>query len=370
MKTRAAILRTQPGPWEIVELELDDPKEHEVLVKIAAAGVCHTDDHLRTGDHPAGHLPLCGGHEGAGTVVKVGSAVQSVAPGDHVVLAFIPGCGRCRWCASGKQNLCDNGAKLMLGSQLDGTFRMHLDGEDVAQMCLVSTFSEHTVVNENSCVKIPDHIPLVEASLVGCGVPTGWGSAVVGAQVQPADVVIVMGVGGVGINAVQGARHAGASTVVAVDPVDFKQKSALELGATHACATVAEAMEIVAPLTNGQGADSIIITIGVVETGHLAEAFPAIRKGGTMVCTGVGKATDVGLPVSMLELVMYEKRIQGVCYGSLASSKDIPRLISMYEAGQLKLRELVTKTYSLDEINQAVEDMHAGVNIRGVITFS
>lgn len=369
MKTRAAILRSQPGSWEVVDLELDDPKEHEVLVKMAAAGMCHTDDHMRTGDLPAAHLPLCGGHEGAGTVVKVGSAVQSVSPGDHVILSFIPGCGRCRWCASGKQNLCDNGAKLMEGSQLDGTFRMHLDGEDVGQMCLVSTFSEHTVVNEHSCVKIPDHIPFAEACLVGCGVPTGWGSAVVGARVQPGDVVVVMGVGGVGSNAVQGALHAGASAVVAVDPVPFKQDSAVKLGATHACATIEEAIAIVGPLTNGQGADSIVVTIGVVRSEHLAEAFSAIRKGGTMVVTGVGNATTIGIPVSIMEIVMYEKRIQGICYGSLSASKDIPRLLSMYDAGQLKLRELITRTYTLDEINQAVEDMHAGHNIRGVISF-
>jgi S-(hydroxymethyl)glutathione dehydrogenase/alcohol dehydrogenase len=367
VKTRAAVLWSQPGKWEITELDLDDPKEHEVLIKIHAAGICHTDDHMRTGDLPAAHLPLCGGHEGAGVVEKVGSAVQSIAPGDRVVLSFIPGCGRCRWCASGKQNLCDNGAKLMMGSQLDGTFRMHVNGSDVGQMCLVSTFSEYTVVNEHSCVKLDDDIPFDEAALLGCGVPTGWGSAVVAADVQPGDVVIVMGVGGIGHNAVQGAAHAGAAAIVAVDPVEFKRESAVTVGATHACATIAEAKEIVAPLTNGQGADSAIVAVGVVQPEHLGEAFSAISKGGTLVVTGVGRYDAIGVPVSIMELAMFEKRIQGVCYGSLSASKDIPRLLQMRRSGRLKVKELITRRYTLDEVNQAYDDMHAGVNVRGVI---
>jgi S-(hydroxymethyl)glutathione dehydrogenase/alcohol dehydrogenase len=367
LKTRAAVLWSQPGKWDVTELDLDDPKDNEVMVKIHAAGICHTDDHFRTGDLPAAHLPLCGGHEGAGIVEKVGSAVRSVAPGDRVVLSFIPGCGRCRWCASGKQNLCDNGAKLLMGSQLDGTFRMHKDGTDVGQVCLVSTFSEYTVCNEDSCVKLDDEIPFEEAALVGCAVPTGWGSAVNAAEVKPGDVVIVMGVGGVGHNAVQGAVHCGASAVIAVDPVALKRESAIAVGATHACATIAEAIEIAAPLTDGQGADSVIVTIGVVQPEHLGEAFSAIRKAGTMVVTGVGRADSVGLPISIMELAMYEKRIQGVCYGSMSASKDIPRLLAMRRSGQLKVKELITRTYTLDEVNQAYDDMHAGLNVRGVL---
>ncbi|HUP99447.1 MAG TPA: NDMA-dependent alcohol dehydrogenase [Aeromicrobium sp.] len=367
MKTRAAVLWTQPGKWEVSEIDIDDPKADEVLVKIHAAGICHTDDHFRTGDLPAAHLPLCGGHEGAGIVEKVGAAVRNVAPGDRVVLSFIPGCGRCRWCASGKQNLCDNGAKLLMGSQLDGTFRMHKDGSDIGQLCLASTFSEYTVVNQDSCVTLDDEISFEEAALLGCAVPTGWGSAVAGAKVEPGDVVIVMGVGGVGHFAVQGAAHAGATAVIAVDPVPFKRESALTVGATHACATIAEAIEIAAPLTNGQGADSAIVTIGVVRPEHLGEAFSAVRKAGTLVVTGVGRADSVGLPVSIMELAMFEKRIQGICYGSLSPSKDVPRLLSMRRAGQLKLKELITRTYTLDEVNEAYDDMHAGLNIRGVI---
>lgn len=369
MKTQAAVLWSQPGKWELTDVDLDEPKADEVLLKIRAAGICHTDDHSATGDMPAGHLPLAGGHEGAGVVEKVGTSVTSVAPGDHVVVSFIAACGRCRWCASGKQNLCDNGAKLLTGTQLDGTFRMHKDGQDVGQLCLVSTFSEYTVVNENNCVKIPSDIPFDVACLVGCGVPTGWGSAVSAAQVEPGDVVIVMGVGGVGINAIQGAVHAGASRIIAVDPVAFKRDTAMQVGATHGCETIDEAAELARSFTNGQGADSVIVTIGVVKAEHLGPPFSAIRKAGTMVVTSAGNIMETGLPVNITELAMFEKRIRGVCYGSLSPSKDIPRLLSMYQAGQLKLRELITRTYTLDEVNEAYADMHAGRNIRGVITF-
>ena len=369
MKTRAAVLFSQPGKWEVTEVDLDEPKANEVLVKIVAAGLCHSDDHMVTGDMPAMKLPMVGGHEGAGIVEAVGPNVSNVAPGDHVVLQFIPGCGRCRWCAGGQQNLCDSGAMLLAGCQLDGTFRMHKDGTDIGQMTLVSTFSEYTVVPAISCVKIPDDIPLTEACLVGCGVPTGWGSAVKGAGIEPGDVTIVMGVGGIGINSVQGAKHAGASRIIAVDPVALKRETALQLGATDAVETIGQAAQLAQELTNGQGADNAIITVGVLKGEHIGQAFDAVRKGGTIAVVGLGPVSDMNIPVSPFILTLFQKRIQGVLYGSLSPSKDILRLLSMYQAGQLKLKELVTRTYTLDQINEGYADLHAGKNIRGVITF-
>ncbi|HYT40322.1 MAG TPA: NDMA-dependent alcohol dehydrogenase [Acidimicrobiia bacterium] len=369
MKTQAAVLYSQPGKWEVTEVDLDEPKANEVLVKIVAAGLCHSDDHMCTGDMPSMKLPLAGGHEGAGIVEAVGSAVTNVAPGDHIVLSFIPGCGRCRWCASGQQNLCDSGAMLLAGCQLDGTFRMHQNGQDVGQMALISTFSQYTVVPSISCVKIPDDIPFAEACLVGCGVPTGWGSAVNGAGVVPGDVTIVMGVGGVGINSVQGAKHAGASRIIAVDPTPFKRETALQLGATDAVETIGQAAQLAQELTNGQGADNAIITVGVTRGEHIGQAFDAVRKGGTVAVVGIGPVSDMSIPVSPFILTLFQKRLQGVLYGSLSPSKDILRLLSMYQAGQLKLKELVTRTYTLDQINEGYADMHAGRNIRGVITF-
>jgi len=369
MKTRAAVLFSQPGKWEVTEVDLDEPRANEVLVKIVAAGLCHSDDHMVTGDMPAMKLPMAGGHEGAGVVEAIGPGVTSVAPGDHVVISFIPGCGRCRWCAGGQQNLCDSGAMLLAGCQLDGTFRMHRDGEDIGQMCLVSTFSEYTVVPSISCVKIPDDIPLEEACLVGCGVPTGWGSAVKGANVEPGDVTIVMGVGGIGINSVQGAKHAGASRIIAVDPVDLKREMALEFGATDAVETIGQAAQLAQQLTNGQGADNAIITVGVLKGEHIGQAFDAVRKGGTVAVVGLGPVSDMNIPVSPFILTLFQKRLQGVLYGSLSPSKDILRLLSMYQAGQLKLKELVSRTYTLDQINEGYADLHAGKNIRGVVTF-
>jgi S-(hydroxymethyl)glutathione dehydrogenase/alcohol dehydrogenase len=302
-------------------------------------------------------------------VEAVGPNVTNVAPGDHVVLQFIPGCGRCRWCASGQQNLCDSGAMLLAGSQLDGTFRMHKDGQNIGQMAMVSTFSEYSVVPAISCVKIPDDIPFPEACLVGCGVPTGWGSAVNGAGVSPGDVTIVMGVGGIGINSVQGAKHAGATRIIAVDPTPFKREMALQLGATDAVETIDQAASLAQDLTNGQGADNAIVTIGVTRSEHIGQAFNAIRKGGTVAVVGLGPISDQSIPVSPFILTLFQKRIQGVLYGALSPSKDILRLLTMYQAGQLKLKELVTRTYTLDQINEGYADMHAGRNIRGVITF-
>ena len=370
MKTKAAVLFEQPGKWEVLEVDLDGPQEYEVLVEFAACGLCHSDDHLATGDMMLGHLPYCGGHEGAGVVLEVGPGVRSLAVGDHIVTSFIPGCGKCRWCASGQQNLCDCGALLMTGSQMDGTYRMHIGDIDIGQGSLLSVFAQHSILPEWSCIKVARDIPLLTAALVGCAVPTGWGSAVNAAQVGPSDVVIVMGVGGVGINAVQGAAHAGAAHVVAVDPVALKRDTALKLGATAAFATIDEATAHIQDLTNGQGADATIITIGVVTSEHVGQGFSSIRKGGTLVVTGMGKKTEIGIPAALFELTMYQKRIQGCLYGMMSPSKDVPRLLSLYQSGHLKLDEIVTRTYPLEQINEGYAAMHAGEVIRGVVDYT
>nr|WP_322762161.1 NDMA-dependent alcohol dehydrogenase [Frankia sp. Cr2] len=370
IRTRAALLWEAPGRWEVGEVELDEPKENEVLVQLAASGLCHSDDHFAKGDISVATLPFVGGHEGAGVVEAVGPGVRTLKPGDRIVTAFVPGCGRCRWCASGQQNICDNGALMLTGSQLDGTFRMHVDGRDVGQGGCVSTFSEWSVMPEASCVKIDDDVPFQVACLVGCGVPTGWGSSVRAAGIVPGDVIIIVGTGGVGMNAVQGARYVGATRVIAVDPVPFKRELALKMGATDAFADIEPAAELARSITNGQGADAAVVTVGVVTGQHLAQAFAAIRKGGTVVATAAGNQNETGIPVNLLELTMYQKRIQGAIYGMGSPVREIPLMIDLYKRGDLKLDELVTRTYPLEEINQGYEDMHAGLNIRGVITFN
>jgi NDMA-dependent alcohol dehydrogenase len=367
MRTRAALLETIPGRYEIRDVELDEPRDHEVLVRYVASGICHSDVHFLRGEH-LGIAPMCGGHEGAGVVEAVGPGVVDLAPGDHVVASFIPSCGRCRYCAAGRSNLCQLGAKLQLGPQLDGTYRMHAGGVDISQFLLISTFSPWSVVPEASLVRVPSDVPLETVCLLGCGVGTGFGSAVNAAGVRPGDTVVVAGVGGVGINAVQGASIAGAAVVVAVDPEPFKRETALQLGATHAYADLAAATDFVRSVTDGQGADSAICTMDGPTGDDVAAAFEAISKGGTVVVTGMASHhSPPGIPVSLLALAGFEKRIQGCLFGMCSPHVDILRQIDLYRAGRLKLDELVTRRYALDEINDAVDDLLGGRLIRGVI---
>lgn len=367
--TRGAIMRSAPGTWEVVDIEFDDPRQGELQIKLTASGLCHSDDHVATGDLPMGIFPMIGGHEGAGVVEVVGPNTPGWEVGDHVVMSFLPGCGRCRWCASGQQNLCDLGANLLTGCREDGSFRARVDGVDAGQMCGISTFCERTVVDVSSAVKVNPDLPLDKACLVGCGVGTGWGSAVNSAEVRAGQTVIVMGVGGIGINAVQGAAHAGATNVIAVDPVGLKTEVAETVGATHSFDNMAEATEFAQSVTNGQGADSVIVTTGVLESSHIAEAFAATRKAGTVVVTALGDPEKSMVEVPAFELTLFQKRIQGSLFGASSPSRDIPWMLDMYEAGQLHLDELVTNTYSLDEVNQAYEDMHSGKNVRGVMVY-
>ena len=370
MKTRAALMFEQPGDWMVSEVELDNPGPGEVLVQMIATGLCHSDDHVATGDIVVGHLPICGGHEGAGIVREMGPGVYGLEVGDHVLTSFVPSCGRCRWCATGRQNLCDNGAIILEGAQLDGGFRMHVGSEDVSTMGVLGTFAEWQVYDQMSLVKIRKDVPLDVACLVSCGVPTGWGSAVNAAEVQPGDVVIVQGVGGVGINAVQGAKHAGAAHIIAVDPVEFKREFALTLGATSAFAHIDEATDFARSVTNGQGADSSIVTVGAVDGERIAEGFRAIRKAGIVVVTSQGATNAEGIPgINLFEISMYQKRIQGALYGMSSPRRQVPLLLDLYVSGQLKLDELVTRRYGLDQINQAYQDMRDGINIRGIIEF-
>jgi len=372
MRTRSAVISSVPGRYEVVELELDEPRQGELMVKMAASGLCHTDDHVATGDMRMAIYPHCGGHEGAGVVEQVGPNTPGFEVGDHVVFSFLPACGRCRWCASGMQNLCDLGAGLLTGARPEDqtSYRLHTDdGRDVGQMFGLGTFSEHTTVSVSQAVKISKELPLDKMCLLGCGVGTGWGSAVNSAAVNPGDTVIVMGTGGIGMNAIQGAAHAGASNIIAVDPVAFKREKAFEFGATHAFSTMEEATEVAKGLTNGQGADAAIVTVGVTTGEHVAQAFSSIRKAGTVVVTGVGDLSAIGLPISLGELTVYQKRIQGSLFGASSPSWDILRQIQLYQDGKLKLDELVTTVYTLDEVAKGYEDMHAGKNIRGVVVF-
>jgi NDMA-dependent alcohol dehydrogenase len=369
MKTKAAVLWDLHGKWEVDELELDGPKEDEVLVKLTASGLCHSDEHLVTGDIPI-PFPAVGGHEGAGVVAAVGPGVRHVAEGDHVVMSFLPACGRCSYCARGMTNLCDSGAAVVLGPQLDGTYRFHHPrNPDVGQMCLLGTFSEYTVVPIHSVVRVEEDIPLDKAALVGCGVTTGFGSVVRTAEVKAGDSVVVIGCGGIGINAVQGARIAGARHIVAVDPIEFKREQAQEFGATHTAPSMDEAWHVVAELTKGQKADAAIICTDHAEGAHVSEALELVGKRGRVVITAIGHPDETTVSASLFEMTLYEKQIRGALFGSSNPQHDIPRLLELYQLGQLKLDELITKEYALEDINQGYDDMRAGRNIRGLIRF-
>lgn len=368
MKTRAAVLWGLGEKWEVDEVELDPPGADEVLVQLTASGLCHSDEHLVTGDLPF-PLPVVGGHEGAGTVVEVGAGVEDIAEGDSVILTFLPSCGHCSYCARGMGNLCDMGAAIMMGPQIDGTYRFHARGEDIGQMCLLGTFSEYTVVPKASLVKVDHGTPLDKAALIGCGVTTGYGSAVRTGEVRAGDTVVVIGAGGIGMNAIQGARIAGALTIVAVDPVEFKREQAGGFGATHAVATIDEAWSLISEVTRGKLADVCVLTTDVAEAAYTAEALSLVGKRGRVVVTAIGHPEDTSMSGSLLELTLYEKQIRGALYGSSNAAHDIPRLVELYNSGLLKLDELITREYTLDQINEGYADMRSGRNIRGLIRF-
>lgn len=356
------------------DIELDPPKSGEVLVQIKASGICHSDEHLVTGDlvGATSPMPLIGGHEGAGIVMEVGDDVAGVAPGDHVVFGFIPACGRCPSCASGHSNLCDiGGSAFPTGRQIsDGTARHHAaDGEDLGLMCLLGTFAHHTVVHESSVVKIEDHIPLDRACLLGCGVVTGWGSAVYAADVRPGDLIAVVGAGGIGVNVVQAARLAGARVIAAIDPVAFKREKAVELGATHTYASIADAQAGLDDATWGRGFDQVVLAMSVGDGDTLGEAFHLGGKRSKIVVTNIHPTGEASIAVPAAFLTLFEKQIVGSLFGSANIRRDIPRLIELYTQGRLDLDTLITRTYTLDEINQGFDDMRNGSNIRGVLIY-
>ena len=369
MKTKAAVLWEVNTPWSVEEIDLDPPGPGEVLVKLAASGMCHSDEHLVTGDLPFG-LPIIGGHEGAGVVQEVGDGVSWLSPGDHVVFGFIPSCGRCASCSTGHQNLCDLGALMGLGRQItDGGSRHHARGQDLGLMCILGTFAHHTVVNEASCIKIDKDVPLDRACLLGCGVVTGWGSSVYAAEVKPGDTVAVVGVGGIGANAIQGAKLAGAKRIIAIDPVEFKREKAMEFGATHTFSSMEEALPGIQELTWGTMANKVIMTMGVGSGEVIGSALALASKRGRVVVTNIHPALEYSASMSLLDLTLMEKQLVGSLFGSGNPRADIPKLIGLYREGQLDLDGLVTNEYPLEGVNEGYDAMRAGTNIRGVLKY-
>jgi NDMA-dependent alcohol dehydrogenase len=382
VRGRAAILHDVGGPWSVEDFELDPPRTGEVLVEIAAAGLCHSDEHVLNGDMSAPNevlrslglpamFPMICGHEGSGIVVEVGDGVTDFAPGDHVVMSFIAVCGQCRWCASGMEYLCDNGGQILVpGMPTDGTFRHHTaDGRPLGHISKIGAFATHTVVWQNSLVKIDPGLPLIPSALLSCAIPTGYGSAAYRAGVRGGDTVVVIGAGGVGTGAIQGARINGAAQIIAVDPVEFKQKSALGFGATHSVATAAEAAELVRDLTHGVMADGVVVAPSLITGDDVHAALKLTRKGGTCVLTGMTPQTTRSIKINLQDFILWNKNLVGTVFGSCNPKADITRLARLYQSGQLQLDEMITKRYRLGDINDAYADLRNGEIIRGVVDF-
>lgn len=370
MRTRAAVLREPGTDYEIVELEVLDPGPGEVLVELAYAGLCHSDEHLRH-SNPGGRYPIVGGHEGSGVVQAVGPGVTAVAPGDHVITSFLPACGHCRFCARGRSNLCDKGATIASGRLPSGTFPFRLDGEPLGGFCMVGAFARHTLLSEFSCVRIEPHVPLDTAALLACSVPTGWGSAVYSGGVRPGDTVVVVGLGGVGVNAVQGAVHGGASHVIGVDPVPMKREFAASLGATHTVPSAEEAAALARQLSRGTGADVVVVAVGKMSGEVFGGAAACLGKAGTLVLTALADRPEQGTVSLGGQLAtVFEHRIQGSLFGSCNPFTDIPMLLRLHEEGRLELDRLITRRYGLEELNDGYRDQAAGETVRGLLDHS
>ena len=371
MKTKGALIWEFNQPWSIEEIEIGDPQPGEVKVQMEASGMCHSDHHLVTGGIPMLGFPVLGGHEGAGIVLEVGAGVEGVAPGDHVVMSFIPSCGKCPSCQAGLRNLCDLGAGLLGGVAIaDGTHRITAKGEPVFPMTLLGTFSPYMVVHESSVVKIDPSIPFEVACLVGCGVTTGYGSATHTAQIKPGEDVAVVGVGGVGMSAVQGAVISGARNIFVIEPVEWKRDAALKFGATHAYPYMDAAMMGIAEVTQGFMAKKVIVTVGEVDGADVDSYMNITSKSGTCVITAIGSMLDTNVTLNLAMLTLMQKNLQGTIFGGGNPYYDIPQILSMYKMGKINLDDMITRQYRLEQINEGYQDMLEGRNIRGVIRFT
>ncbi len=371
MKTKGALVWDFHQPWSIEPIEIGDPRRGEVKVAMEAAGLCHSDHHLMTGDIPMADFPILGGHEGAGVVVELGPDVEGLAVGDHVVMSFIPSCGICPACQSGLRNLCDLGAGLLSGASVsDGSFRVQTQGRNVIPMSLIGTFAPYVVAHHTSVVKIGKDIPFEVAALVGCGVTTGYGSAVRSADVRPGQDVAVIGIGGVGTGALQGAAIAGARRIFAIDPVAWKREQAAAFGATAAYPDITAAYAGIAEATRGRMCHKVIVTVGRADGQDTESWLQLTGKGGTCVVTAMGGVLDNDTKLNLAGLTLLQKSLQGSLFGGGNPQRDIPEILELYRLGKLRLDEMVTRRYRLEQINDGYRDMLEGRNIRGVIHFT
>jgi NDMA-dependent alcohol dehydrogenase len=362
---RAAVLEAVNEPLTVEDVELAEPGAGEVVVGLHASGVCHSDWNVVSGATP-NPLPAVLGHEGAGVVEAMGAGVSEISEGDHVVLSWLPACGSCFYCVQGRPSLCEHAMEGMFDGTLPGgALRLSRNGTPLYHYSFLSTFAERCIVPEECCVRIRDDAPLDVAALVGCAVMTGVGAAVNRARVEPGSTVAVFGAGGVGLSVILGAVLAGARGIVAVDPVAYKRELAGELGATHVVDPKSEdAASVLRELTDGRGADYAFDSAGY--PGVVAQAYAATRRGGTVVCIGI---PPVGAEASLPgpSLPRDEKVVTGSFYGSCRPHVDMPLLLDLFMDGRLPLDKLVSRTYQLDEVNEAFAAMNRGEVARAVL---
>ncbi len=363
----AAVFESVGRPLEVREVEIDEPRSAEVLVRLVASGVCHSDYHVVLGEWAA-PLPIVLGHEGAGVVEAVGPGVETVRVGDHVVLSWSPSCGRCRYCVSGRPQLCSVAAETTYGSVMfDGTTRLRLADTAVHSYLAVGSFGAMAVVPESAAIPIRRDVPLDRAALVGCAVTTGIGAVVNTAGVRPGASVVVIGCGGVGLSAIMGARLVSALPIIAIDTVEEKLSLARRMGATETVnARSTDVIEAVREITGGVGADYAFEAIGLPRT--IEQAYECLAPGGTAVVVG---QTPENATITVDPFVMSdrERRLIGSNYGSSRASIDFPRILDLYMAGRIDLDAMVSNTIRLDGINEAFDAMHRGETVRTVITY-
>lgn len=368
MQARAAVFTAMDEPLRIVDVEVPEPARDEVLLRMAAAGVCHTDLSVKRG-HMRAPAPIVLGHEGAGVVEAVGEDVTAVAPGDHVVVSWVPQCGECFFCQRGQGYLCEPSSTAMaVGGRADGTTRLRWDGDELAQWSTVGTFATHTVVAEAAVVPVAPHVPLTVAALVGCGALTGFGAAVNDGDITAGDVVAVWGCGGVGLNVVQGARIAGAGHIIAIDPQPEKCTLAAELGAdTTVDPTTDDVGEVIGEHTGGRGVDLAFEVVGRNET--IDQAVRSTRRGGRTVLVGI-PPHDARLNLRVFAgLVFQAKTIVGSWYGGSNTRADVPVILDHYASGRLDLDRLVSRTLNLDAVDGALEAIDTQPLARSMVTF-
>ena len=369
MKTVAAVMRAHREPLSLERVELDPPKKGEVLIRMEAVGICGSDRHVLEGHFP-GDVPTVGGHEGAGVVEAVGEGVTNIAVGDHVIQTFVGPCGLCTACRRGQRTFCTL-RWTTDGTLPDGTFRMHAaDGSPIGTLLGLGSFSAHTVSPVRNCVVIPNDVDFAEAALVACGVSTGVGAVINVARTQIGDDVAVLGVGGVGAAAIMGAHLAGASRIIAVDVHDAKETAARELGATHFLnARTTDVAAAIDTITERRGVDRLVLTLDRIFAEHYELAIASLAPGGIAVQVGSPVDGIDHLPVHPSLFARRQVSFTGTVYGGMNPEADALRWLHLVRSGRLPVHKLVTRTYALEDINIAFDDLVAGRNIRGLVRF-